>query len=326
MTVRPLTLNTPDGHTISGHEFLPVQPNGALVISHGMAEHEGRYHPLARWLAQEHQLLVITYNHRGHGCAASRKGCYADKDGWKKVVSDLSQVIEHAREQAPGLPINLLGHSMGSFIAQGYAQHHGDRLDTLILSATNRINRLQLCSLNLVSRMLALIQGKHRPSPLLNQLTFAQFNRAFRPNRTPCDWLSRDPEQVDLYLSDPLCGFPCSAGLWQDFSAGMLSLAPELWRRDLPVHLFSGTEDAVGEMGKGVRQHFQSIREAGVEQVTLRLFQDGRHEMLNETNRSDVWSYLSGLCRIRSTSDSTCNDIRHDTQSASSSPAQAEGR
>jgi alpha-beta hydrolase superfamily lysophospholipase len=127
-------------------------------------------------------------------------------------------------------------------------------------------------------------------------MTFEQFNRKFRPNRTDADWLSRDPDQVDRYIADPLCGFDCTVGLWWDFIGGMLRLSPSAFRKDLPVHLFSGTADAVGEMGHGVRRHFQAIREAGAEKVTLRLFEGGRHEMLNETNRDEVWDYLLALC------------------------------
>ena len=97
-------------------------------------------------------------------------------------------------------------------------------------------------------------------------------------------------------MSDPVCGFDCTVGLWWDFIGGMLSISPSAWRKDLPVHLFSGTADAVGEMGRGVRRHFQLIREAGLEKVTLRLFEGGRHEMLNETNRDEVWDYLRSLC------------------------------
>jgi alpha-beta hydrolase superfamily lysophospholipase len=140
-------------------------------------------------------------------------------------------------------------------------------------------------------------------------MTFGQFNRAFRPNRTGSDWLSRDVEQVDRYEADPSCGFDCTVGLWQDFIGGMLSIRPATWHRDLPVHLLSGTADAVGEMGKGVRQHFQTIRESGIEQVTLRLFDGGRHEMLNETNRMEVWRYVLTLCRIQSPARSEAGDL-----------------
>lgn len=297
MNEHPLTLNTPDGHAITGTVFAPAEPVSLLVISHGMAEHGDRYRPLARWLS-ENGTAVVTFDHRGHGpaCAPENLGHYADQQGWNRVVADLHQVVQHVGSQFPGLPLHLLGHSMGSFIAQSYAQRYGDTLDSLILSATNRIDRGQLLASRALIGLIRLIRGKRHRSRLVARMTFEQFNRKFRPNRTGSDWLSRDPDQVDRYIADPLCGFQCTVGLWWDFIGGMLGLAPATWRKDLPVHLFSGTADAVGEMGRGVRQHFQAIREAGVENVTLRLFESGRHEMLNETNRDEVWDYLQSLC------------------------------
>ncbi|GBO87335.1 alpha/beta hydrolase [Marinobacter salsuginis] len=293
----PLTLNAGDDHTITGTVFTPATPGAILIISHGMAEHGDRYQPLAHWLG-ENGIAVITYHHRGHGrsCPPESLGHYSDQGGWACVLADLHLVVQHARAQFPRLPVNLLGHSMGSFIAQAYAQTHGDQLDALILSATNRIDRGHLVASRTLIGLIRLVRGKRHRSRLVARMTFEQFNRKFRPNRTGADWLSRDPDQVDRYVADPLCGFDCTVGLWWDFIGGMLALAPSAFRKDLPVHLFSGTADAVGEMGRGVRRHFQTIREAGVEHVTLRLFEGGRHEMLNETNREEVWEYLRSLC------------------------------
>lgn len=297
MNEHPLTLTADDGHTISGNVFSPAKPVGILVISHGMAEHGDRYRPLARWL-NENSITVVTYHHRGHGpgCPPGQRGHYADQHGWASVVADLHLVIQYARSLSPGLPVNLLGHSMGSFIAQAYVQTHGASLDTLILSATNRIARGQLLASRALIGLIRLFRGKRYRSRLVARMTFEQFNRKFRPNRTDSDWLSRDQKQVDQYIADPLCGSICSVGLWWDFIGGILDISPPAWRKDLPVHLFSGSADAVGEMGSGVRKHFQSIREAGLEKVTLRLFNGGRHEMLNETNREEVWNYLLSLC------------------------------
>ncbi len=297
MNTQPLTLTAPDGHPTRLQFCWPDQPQGVLVISHGMAEHSGRYRELARWLAGQ-GLAVVTFDHRGHGAgiAPDRLGHYGDRQGWASVVGDLHRVVSATREHFPGLPVHLFGHSMGSFIAQAFAQRHGDDIDSLILSATNRIHRPELILSRLLVGVLAQVRGRRHRSPLMTRLTFGKFNRQFRPNRTTCDWLSRDTGQVDQYLADPLCGFDCSLGLWQDFIGGMLSIDPHLWRKDLPVHLFAGTDDPVGEMGTGVRRHFQTIRDAGIETVTLRLFDGGRHEMLNETNRNEVWQYLQSLC------------------------------
>lgn len=304
MNEQPLTLSAPDGYTLHLTLFAPEHPRAVLVISHGMAEHGNRYRELAHWLT-DRDIAVITYHHRGHGpeCPPADLGHYSDDAGWQRVVDDLHRVLLAARQRFPGLPVNLLGHSMGSFIAQSCAQQYPGAMDTLILSATNRIHRPSLTASRLLVSLIATIRGQRHRSPLIGRLTFDTFNKAFAPNRTGSDWLSRDPAQVDRYEADPFCGFHCSAGLWRDFIGGMLTINPTHWRRDLPVHLLSGTHDAVGEMGKGVRQHFQAIREAGVERVTLRLFEGGRHELMNESNRLEVWQYLLSLCDIQSSAD-----------------------
>lgn len=292
MRKQTLLLTPPDNHQINATLFEPEpSPDCCLIISHGMAEHGDRYAALASWLADQ-GVAVISYHHRGHGPGSGHPGHYADSDGWQKVVDDLNQVVHCAREQMPGIPVALLGHSMGSFIAQSYAQQYGQNLDTLILSATNRIHTAELRFSLLLVRLIRALRGQRHASKTIARMTFGKFNRMFKPNRTPCDWLSRDPHQVDLYLADPWCGFECTTGLWQDFIQGMLSINPARWRPDLPVHLFAGTDDPVGEMGKGIRRHFQAIREAGVQQVTLRLFEGGRHETLNETNAEVVWQHL----------------------------------
>ena len=300
MSETTLNLTTTDGHRITGTLFCPDTPGAALVISHGMAEHGNRYAGLARWLGTR-GVAVVTYHHRGHGpdCRPEDLGHYADHQGWQKVVDDLGLVVDHIRQQFPELPVTLLGHSMGSFIAQSYAAQHGDKLDTLVLSATNRIHKPQLRASAALVWLIRLLRGRRHHSKLISAMTFGQFNRHFRPNRTDCDWLSRDPQQVDRYRTDPLCGFECSAGLWHDFITGMLGINPGQWPQDLPVHLFAGTDDPVGEMGKGIRQHFRAIREAGIQKVTFRLFDGGRHEMLNELNAEDVWQHLLQCIPVR---------------------------
>lgn len=292
------TLTSLDDHAIAGTLYLPANPATVMVIAHGMAEHAGRYADFARWLAQR-DIAVITYDHRGHGtgCSERERGRYSESQGWRKVTDDLFRVLQHSRAQLPGLPVVVLGHSMGSFIAQSCLQRHPEAADTLILSATNRIARFELQLSSLLIGAIHRLYGAGHRSPTIARMTFGKFNRRFRPTRTDGDWLSRDPAQVDAYLDDPLCGFDCTTGLWRDFVRGMLTIDPKQWRKDLPVHLFGGSEDPVGEMGQGLTRHFRAIREAGVKRVTLRLFDGGRHEMLNETNAKEVWAHVAALCQ-----------------------------
>ncbi|MGM0768682.1 MAG: alpha/beta hydrolase [Pseudomonadota bacterium] len=300
MPEHSVSLSAPDGHPIRVNAFEPRQTDATLVIAHGMAEHSGRYTELARWL-NDRNVAVFSYDHRGHGrdCHPDDQGHYADQHGWQKVTGDLALVVAHARDRFPDQPLTLLGHSMGSFIAQSYAQAHGASIDTLVLSATNRIHRSQLQASRALIATIATCYGRRHRSRTVARMTFDKFNRLFRPNRTDHDWLSRDENQVDRYAGDPLCGFQCTTGLWLDFIGGMLSIDPREWRRDLPVRLISGDCDAVGEMGNGVRRHYRDLQQSGIEDVTLTLFRGGRHEMLNETNAAEVWQSLYHAIRTK---------------------------
>lgn len=293
MTYTESFIDAPDGHRIPLKSWQPDSPRAVLVISHGMAEHAGRYSTLAEWLVDS-GVQVFAIEHRGHGpfCAPENQGHYADQDGWQKVVDDLYAIVCHSREQYPQLPLTLFGHSMGSFIAQACAQQYGEVLDNLVLSATNRINQPNLKSSQLLIRAIARFRGGRHRSKLIENMTFGAFNKKFRPNRTSHDWLSRDNEQVDRYLADPLCGFPCTTQLWSDFIGGMRGIDPTRWRKDLPVHLMAGSADPVGEMGKGVSKHCEAIHQAGIEVASFKLFPGGRHEILNETNAGEVWQHL----------------------------------
>lgn len=287
-------LTSNDGHLIPVKVWRPRAPVAIVVIAHGMAEHASRYARLADWL-NDREIAVVAVEHRGHSddCDESELGHFADQNGWSKVITDLDTVIDYAQSLEPEAPLTLFGHSMGSFIAQAYAQRFGKKLQGLILCATNRINRPQLILSKLLVDAIKSVKGPRHLSPLITRMTFGAFNKAFKPNRTSHDWLSRDTAQVDAYLEDAYCGFDCTVQLWSDFIGGMLSIDPRQWRQDLPVHIMSGTMDPVGEFGKGISKHIEAIRAAGVKLASVRLFEGGRHELVNEINAHEVWEYLA---------------------------------
>ena len=230
---------------------------------------------------------------RGHGRTADEGtlGLYAEKDGWNKVVGDLASLNQHIGQQQPGLPIILLGHSMGSYIAQAYLLHHSASLDGAILSGSN----FQPVALYRAARLIARIerarQGLRGRSALIEFLSFGSFNKAFKPNRTAFDWLSRDPDEVDKYINDPLCGFRCTNQLWIDLLGGLqqISKASNLAQIDpgLPILVMGGECDPVSE-GKRLTGLANALREAGCQQVQLTIYPQARHEVFNETNREEV--------------------------------------
>ena len=289
------TLATPDGTQLHVNRWLPDGPPKAVVqIAHGMAEHSDRYARFAERLTAA-GYAVYAGDHRGHGSTArtpADAGYFADDHGFDTVVDDLHLLSDHAREENPGLPFFLFGHSMGSFLSRSYATRFGGDLDGLVLSGTagdpGVLGKVGLALATAQARL----RGRHHPSGLMDQLTFGQYGAAFKPNRTKFDWLSRDEAEVDLYVADERCGNVFTSGFFADLLGGLGSINSDALvarvPKDLPIFLFSGDQDPVGDKGKGPTAVAEQYRRTGLGDVTLKLWPEGRHEMLNETNRDEV--------------------------------------
>ncbi|WP_053139948.1 alpha/beta hydrolase [Pseudomonas sp. MIACH] len=275
------------------NHWMPDGPARAVImLSHGMAEHSGRYARLAEALCRA-GYGVYAPDQRGHGRTADEGtlGLYAEKDGWNKVVGDLASLNQHIGQQQPGLPIILLGHSMGSYIAQAYLLHHSASLNGAILSGSNFQPVALYRAARLIARLERTRQGLRGRSALIEFLSFGSFNKAFKPNRTAFDWLSRDPVEVDKYINDPLCGFRCTNQLWIDLLGGLqqISKASNLVQIDpgLPILVMGGECDPVSE-GKRLKSLAHALREAGCQNLQLNIYPQARHEVFNETNRDEV--------------------------------------
>ena len=275
------------------NQWLPEGPAKALLmLSHGMAEHSGRYARLAEALCAA-GFGLYALDQRGHGRTADTGtlGLYAEKDGWNKVVGDLASLNQHIGQQQPGLPIVLLGHSMGSYIAQAYLLHHSASLHGAILSGSNFQPVALYRAARLIARVERLRQGLRGRSALIEFLSFGSFNKAFKPTRSAFDWLSRDPLEVDKYINDPLCGFRCTNQLWVDLLGGLqqISKASNLAQIDpgLPILVMGGECDPVSE-GKRLKHLAHALREAGCQDLQLNIYPQARHEVFNETNRNEV--------------------------------------
>lgn len=301
MPATAYTLTAADGHVIHLRRWdASTTPRALLLVAHGMAEHGERYAPLAEFLTGR-GFSVHAIDHRGHGRSAATPedmGHYADSDGWQRVVDDLQLAATHMRAAQPQLPFVMLGHSMGSFIAQAWAVAYGRDAAALVLSGSNYGSTLLYRIAGAIARLEKFRQGARGKSALLAFMSFGAFNKPFRPARTDYDWLSRNPAQVDLYINDPLCGFRVTNQLWLDLLGGLVGIS----KRDnlarlpstLPVYLLGGDRDPVGQAGKGLPLLAAKLREAGLADVALKLYADGRHEMFNETNRVEVFADLAG--------------------------------
>ena len=290
------TLQTADGHCIHGCHWPSAgnQPLRAVVlICHGMSEHAARYQSVAEQLAQ-HGIAVYAHDHRGHGPHSARHGWFSAEDGWNKVVADVDRVRQHVASQHPGVPLILLGHSMGSFMARHYFLQHGTKLNGLVLSATGYRQRPLAWLLRQLARLAGTLGGRDVPSGFMGRLIFGSFNLGFFPARTKADWLSRDTAQVDAYLADPLCGFDPTPGLWADLFGGIIALERgeaqpgSALPHHCPVYLLAGSRDPVSLGRLALGQLEIRYRAAGLLNVSSKVYPGGRHEMFNETNREEV--------------------------------------
>ncbi|MFC3679929.1 alpha/beta fold hydrolase [Bacterioplanoides pacificum] len=280
-------IKTSDQQTFVAQLWDHHNPIATIHIVHGMAEHCLRYQPLAEQL-QQAGYRVVSHNHRGHGDRLPQ-GHYADSRGWELVIDDMLQVQQQLCSDSA---VILLGHSMGSFIAQGFAIRYGDRLSGLILSGSNYQSAFMYKAGRTVARVLKLFQGGRTQSKVMDRLSFGAFNNRFKPARTEFDWLSRDNQQVDRYIQDPACGHTCTLQLWIDLFGGLIEISQPgnlaHIPADLPIWLFAGECDPVGQNGKGVNALQQALTDSGHKNVSCTLYADARHEMLNELNAAEV--------------------------------------
>ncbi|WP_323154521.1 alpha/beta hydrolase [Pseudomonas alvandae] len=286
-------LTATDHSRLFVNQWLPeAAPLAVIMLAHGMAEHSGRYGRLAQALCDE-GYGVYAPDLRGHGKTgeAAALGHFADEDGWAKVVGDLASLNHHIGQQHSETPILLLGHSMGSYIAQGYLLHHSASLHGALLSGSNFQPVALYRAARLIARFERRRQGATGRSALIEWLSFGSFNKRFKPTRTPFDWLSRDPAEVDKYVHDPLCGFRCSNQLWVDLLGGLqqISKASNLAQIDpgLPLLVIGGECDPVSE-GKRLKDLADALSSAGNQHLQLKIYPQARHELFNETNRDEV--------------------------------------
>ena len=267
---------------------------GIVQISHGVGEHAGRYKSIAKKLKKD-GYEVYANDHRIHGKSAKSNdhlGFYDGDDYFSDCVLDMRALTEIIKKEHPNKKIILFGHSMGSLLSRDYVTKFGEDLDALILSGTASFMK-GLGSFGMLSaKFLSKLNGKYRSNELLKNLFFNQFNKKFKPNRTKVDWISSDEKQVDKFEADPLRIEDFSLSVFIDILKGSKKISKlETFQntpKTLPIYIFSGDKDPVGEMGKGVKKVAKNYKKASVQDVTLKLYKGGRHEMLNEANRKEV--------------------------------------
>lgn len=301
MTRETFLLETHDAQPVVVHHWEPRAPaRGVVNLAHGMAEHAARYARLAETLLDA-GYAVYAEDHRGHGQTAvtdADLGFFAEERGWATVLDDLHRVTLRARAEHPDVPLFLMGHSMGSFLVQQYLFTFASEIDGVVLSGSNGPIGPLVEAGAVAARTELRRLGPRGRSQLLDTLTFGAYNKPFAPARTDFDWLSRDPAEVDAYVADPRCGFVATTRFYLDLFSGLRVIGQvdrvrAGARADLPVYIFAGSEDPVGGTA-GMAKLVEHYEEAGLTAVQHRLYEGGRHEMLNETNRDEVTGHLLG--------------------------------
>ena len=283
-------------NTIHALKCLPEgKPKAIVQIAHGIAEHIDRYRDFMAFLA-DNGYLAVGNDHLGHGksiTAPSEQGIFAEDNGWDYVVRDMDRLHDIMRAQYPDTPYVFFGHSMGSFLTRTYLIKHPDKYDAAIISGTGHQTPAMVNGGYAMAQLYTKLFGPHKIGTTLNNVAFGSYTKGFENPRTAYDWLSRDPAVVDKYIADPLYGFVATVSLFRDMMGGIKFLTDQsnidTMNKDKPIYFMSGEADPVGENGKGVDRAYKAFCKAGLRDVMIRLYPGGRHEMLNEINKADVY-------------------------------------
>ena len=279
-----------DGEKIAARNWASGREGDPVLVFqfvHGLGDHSARYVQLASEVVNAGG-TVYAHDHRGHGHTAEDHllGHVDDNRGWEKLVNDTRILSNTISQQHPNSPFFILGHSMGSYIVRDLITLTGKTYNGVILSGTSSYNSLIGLLASLIIKSEIKKRGLRSPSKRLRDLTFGKYARAYSPSRTDFDWLTRNQSKVDDYVSDPFCGFTASVALFRDLNYGLRRInrarSARQIPKSLPILILSGTGDPVGEFGKGPRKVYYLYKRTGLKDVTLKLYDQFRHEIFNE--------------------------------------------
>ena len=285
------TFLSTDGKTqLHGMRWEPEDGSvrAVLQICHGVAEHIARYDAFARYL-NGLGIAVVGHDHLGHGLSLPEGGTpvyFGESNTWNTVVDDIYVLHQRIRLWYPDVPLCIMGHSMGSFLTRTYLIRYPGTVKAAVIMGTGWQPKAVIAGGMAVAKAVGAVVGENGTSDLVTNLAFGAYNKLFAPNRTSCDWLSADEDNVDAYMADPLCGADATVGLFRQMLLGIRfnQKLSNLRQMDphIPVLFVAGEKDPVGDCGNGVRRTYQEFRRAGVQDCTLKLYPGLRHEILNE--------------------------------------------
>lgn len=286
-----------DDKKIHAVRYIPkCEIRGILQISHGMVEYIERYEDFANYLC-EYGFLVVGNDHRGHGCSVESDndyGYFAEKNGNKAVLEDLRKLTEITEKEYPEVPYFLLGHSMGSFYARQYLCEYGNKLNGAVIMGTGCQPKVLVSLGKALTRVIAVFKGWHYRSSFVNNMAFGGYNKKFEPALTPKDWLTKDKKIVAEYIAEKRCSFIFTLNGYYSMFTGIKKLYNKSFLarmpKNLPVFFMSGKDDPVGDFSLGVEKAVKQFKNAGMKNVRLKIYNNDRHEILNETDRQIVYA------------------------------------
>lgn len=274
------------------------KPKGAVQIIHGMAEHSARYEAFALFLNKQ-GYIVYADDHRGHGHSLTEEEIfgYIGEDGFQKIVKDEQLISELIKKKYPQLPLFIFAHSFGSFIGQEYIIQNSEKIDGMILSGSAKQNGLDVKMGRILATFQNTVFDNKKEAKLIDQLSFGSYNKKFKKQQPTSSWLTRDAKVVEQYEEDELSGFVSSINFYYELFHAFKSLYQtkrlEKIEKDLPLLIVSGDMDPVGKYGTAVQALYEQYVQLDLEHVTLKLFKDARHELVNELNNQEVFSYIN---------------------------------
>ncbi len=298
MKTENYSFQSTDGMEIQVAKWLPEKEvKTVLHLVHGSVEYADRYRRFAEFLAEK-GIAVYASDIRGHGKTAGSEenlSYFSDeKNGWDLAIQDLLKITGDIKNDYPGKPVFIFGHSMGSMLVRDYISKHGDGLNGAILSGTGGGRVMLQYTAKILSSLFMIFKGRKSRSPFLHKLLYGTLNDDIENPKTDMDFLSRDEVEVKKYMDDIFCGYTITPEYLHEMITGLIRIGKKKAYADtpekLPVYLFSGGCDPVGgKDGKEVKRVHDSYKSAGLQDVTMKLYPEGRHEMLNEINREEVY-------------------------------------
>jgi len=313
MQIKSFTIKMDDGYELCLNRWQPdsiEDVKGVIQLHHGLSEHSLRYDRFGSVLA-ENGYVLNAYDMRGHGRSAELAdkngsgifGKLADKKGFDRAVLDLKAVLDNLKNDFPSKKTILMGHSFGSFVAQGFIEAYGNEIDACILCGTAGPRPLLIKPASVFAHLITFFTGKNKCLPLLENLSFGSYNARVNPVRTKYDWLSKNEMNVDMYMMDNWCGIPLTNSFFCSMLEGLSKIHKSSNMKKipsaLPVFFIYGSDDPVGSYGKTIKELFKIYETNGMTKLSIKEYEGDRHEILNEDDKEqvekDIISWLDSI-------------------------------